>query len=296
MKFHSPLRYPGGKSRLTPLIKSLISKAGLENTTYIEPFAGGAGVAMSLLLDGTADQVVINDLDKAIYSFWRAVKTESKTLIKMIANTQITINERSRQQAIYQAEKRYSVELAFAALFLNRVNRSGIITGGPIGGHEQNGDWKLDARFNKDAIIERIADISCRKNAIVVYNKDVITLIDRFMPKYIDNAFIYFDPPYYNKAKRLYKNSLSHADHVRIAKRILGYVDCPWLLTYDDVAEIRELYAERGIKRFDLNYSAANKGKASEIIVCSDFSFLASFNELGSNKIQLNIRDYEEIS
>ena len=296
VKFYSPLRYPGGKSKLTPLIKSLMAKAGLVNATYIEPFAGGAGVAMSLLLDGTADQVVINDLDKAVYSFWRAVKTESNALIKMIANTQITIDERSRQQTIYRTEKRYSVELAFAALFLNRVNRSGIITGGPIGGHEQNGNWKLNARFNKEAIIDRIAEISRKKNAIVVYNQDVITLIDNFLPKYTANAFIYFDPPYYNKAKRLYKNALTHAAHVRIANRILDYVDCPWLLTYDDVAEIRKLYAERGIKRFDLNYSAANKGKASEIIVCSDFSFLTSLCELNSNTIRLNLRDYEEMS
>ena len=295
MKFHSPLRYPGGKSRLAPLIKELISKACLKNPTYIEPFAGGAGAAMSLLLDGAVSQVVINDLDRAVYSFWRAVKTDSYTLIKMITDTQITIEERNRQLAIYQSEKRYSVELAFAALFLNRVNRSGIITGGPIGGYEQNGSWKLDARFNKRAIAERIANISNRKDSIVVYNKDAITFIDKYMPRYEANAFVYFDPPYYNKAKRLYKNSLTHEDHVRISERILGCVDCHWLLTYDDVAEIRVLYADRGIRRFDLNYSAANKGKASEIIVCSDFSFLTSLDELGSNKIFLNLRNYEEI-
>ena len=296
MKFHSPLRYPGGKSKLTPLIKELISDSGLENATYVEPFAGGAGVAMSLLMDGAVSQIVINDLDKAIYSFWRAIKNDSKTLISMIANTPITIEERKRQLLIYHSEKRYSVELAFATLFLNRVNRSGIITGGPIGGHEQSGKWKLDARFNKDAIVERIADIAQRKSAIVIYNQDVISLIDKFVPKYSGNAFVYFDPPYYKKAERLYKNALSHDDHVRIAKRILGLADCNWLLTYDNVPEIRELYSLQGIKCFDLNYSAANKGRASEIMVCSDAQLLNRAVGRDKSWAMLNLRNYEEMS
>jgi len=295
MKFRSPLRYPGGKSKLTPFIKALISKAGLKDATYVEPFAGGAGVAVSLLMDGTVSQIVINDLDKAVYSFWRAVKTESKALIKMIADTHITIEEREKQLAIYQNEKRYSVELAFATLFLNRVNRSGIITGGPIGGYEQSGHWKLDARFNKGAIIERITDIANKKNAVAVYNQDVIAFIDKILPKYADSAFVYFDPPYYNKAKRLYKNALSHDDHARIARRILGCVDCHWLLTYDDVPEIRALYAGKSIKCFDLNYSVANKGKASEIIVCSDNSLLDSFAGQSSVGAAFNLRNCEVI-
>ena len=290
MKFYSPLRYPGGKSKLAPLIKLMISKAGLENATYIEPFAGGAGVAMTLLLDGTVGQVVINDLDKAVYSFWRAIKTDASKLIDMIEVTPITIEEWRKQRAIYLNEKRYSVELAFAVLFLNRTNRSGIITGGPIGGHGQSGDWRLDARFNKVAIIEKIKELSSRKNAIIVYNKDVISLIDKYIPRFSENAFVYFDPPYYNKAERLYKNALVHSDHVRISERILRRVDCAWLLTYDDVAEIRKLYAERDIKRFDLNYSAANKGKASEIMTCSDARLFPSESEMSEAKINLNIR------
>ena len=290
MIFYSPLRYPGGKSKLAPLVKLLISKAELDQATYVEPFAGGAGVALTLLLEGTVGQVVINDLDKAVYSFWRAVKNESKKLIKLIENTPVTIDEWRKQHALYQQEQRYSVELAFAALFLNRANRSGIITGGPIGGHSQDGDWKLNARFNKNAIIERILAISSRKNAIKVYNKDVITLIDKHIPKYTDNAFIYFDPPYYSKAKRLYKNALDYSDHERISRRILGQIGCHWLLTYDDVPEIRGLYAEREIRHFDLNYSAANKGKASEIIVCSDIRLLPSEDEMKFAKIKLNIR------
>lgn len=292
LKFYSPLRYPGGKTKLVPFVSLLISKANLKGCTYIEPFAGGAGVALTLLLEGMVEQIVINDYDKAVYSLWRAIKTEPTNLIKFITETSITIEEWHKQQAIYKNARGYSVELAFATLFLNRVNRSGIITGGPIGGYGQRGEWKLDARFNKIAIIERINSISKKGNSIAIYNQDIIRLIDRFMPKYMDNAFVYFDPPYYNKSQRLYKNFLSHDDHACIAERILGHVKCPWLLTYDDVPEIRALYRGKNVRRFDLNYSAARKGKASEIIVCSDFHLYPSDEEMSEAEICLNIRRY----
>jgi DNA adenine methylase len=290
MKFYSPLRYPGGKSKLVPLIKLLISKANLNGCTYIEPFAGGAGVAVTLLMEGTVDSIVINDYDQAVYSIWHAIKTEPSQLIDLISKTPITIAEWQRQRVIYQNAYEYSVELAFATLFLNRVNRSGIITGGPIGGYEQKGEWKLDVRFNKDAIIERINDISKKRNAIKIYNQDIICLIDQHMTKFMENGFVYFDPPYYNKSQRLYKNPLSYYDHAQIAERILNRVKCPWLLTYDDVPEIRTLYQDKEIKRFDLNYSAAKKGKASEIIVCSDLWLYPTDDEMQTAKICLNMR------
>jgi DNA adenine methylase len=115
-------------------------------------------------------------------------------------------------------------------------------------------------------------------------------LIDIYLPRYEKNAFIYFDPPYYNKSQRLYKNFLSHNDHANIAERILKNVISPWILTYDDVPEIQELYRGMEIRRLDLNYSAANKGKASEIIMCSDVNLYPTATEMTAAKICLNIR------
>jgi DNA adenine methylase len=298
-RFYSPLRYPGGKSKLAPLLSLFISKANIKDCTYIEPFAGGAGAALALLMDGTATEVVINDYDTSIYSFWYAVQNEPFKLIELIRETSITIDEWRNQQKIYQNRgkiKQYSLELAFATLFLNRANRSGIITGGPIGGYEQNGKWKLDARFNKDVIIERIRDISSRKNSIKVYNEDIISLMDKYLPDYTNNnnTFIYFDPPYYNKGQKLYKNSFSHEDHVRISKRILERVNCPWVLTYDDVPAIKRLYETQDMRCFDLTYSAANKGKASEIIICSDSNLYPTAKEMADANICLNIRQQGE--
>ena len=93
---------------------------------------------------------------------------------------------------------------ALQRFYMNRTNRSGIIKGGVIGGLEQNGNWKLDARFNKDNLIKRISKIVERKDGIHIYNKDVSSLVKNYLPKYEDNAFVYFDPPYFGKGKQLY--------------------------------------------------------------------------------------------
>ena len=263
----SPLRYPGGKNRLSSFIALSIANSGIHDCTYIEPFAGGAGVALALLLDGTVSRIVINDFDKAIYSFWRAVKESPNDLIKRIDRTPVTIDEWHKQRKIYSDATAYSVDLAFATLFLNRTNRSGILSAGPIGGYKQDGDWLLDVRFNKEAIISKISVISTLKDYISVYNKDIISLLKNYIQKHNDNIFLYFDPPYYNKGQKLYKNFLTPADHEKIRDVIIQEIDAPWIMTYDDVNEIHELYHTYVIKTFDLTYSVANKGTASEIMI-----------------------------
>lgn len=284
--FYSPLRYPGGKGKLTPLVRYLIEKVNTENPVYIEPFAGGAGVALELLLEGTVETIVINDYDKAIASFWKAILNEPNRFVDMIYNVPVTVNEWKRQKEIYlSSPNRYSFELGFATFFLNRTNRSGIIKGGIIGGANQEGKWKIDARFNKDELIKRILRISEFKKNIVVYNKDAISLIKNYMPKYGPDAFAYFDPPYFEKGKALYKNYYDYLDHRCIEKHIREYVDCNWIITYDNVPEIWSIYKEFLIKEFSINYSAADKRKASELMIFKNSMLCPTNEELKENKI-----------
>ena len=229
----SPLRYPGGKYRLSPFVRLAINNLNIQNCTYIEPFAGGAGVALSLLLDGTANRIVINDYDKAIYSLWRAIKNEPHALIRLIKNTPVDINEWNKAKNIYSTATSYSLELAFATLFLNRTNRSGILNAGPIGGKKQDGDWKLDVRFDKTAIIEKIEKIASHKDSITIYNKDIISLLHNYVPNLGNNVFIYFDPPYFKKGQKLYKNFFDPKDHQTIRDVIMNEITSPWILTYD---------------------------------------------------------------
>lgn len=288
--FYSPLRYPGGKGKLEPFMELLIRQTGHLGGTYVEPFAGGAGIALELLEKGIVSDIVINDLDKGIYSFWRAILTETDRFINNIRNVELSIDEWNRQREIIDDCSRYSYELGFATFYLNRTNRSGIIKGGVIGGIEQAGNWRMDARFNREALIERIVKIASRKNHIHLYNKDVNSFIQNYLPKHQQNAFVYFDPPYFDKGKQLYLNFFSYDDHVRIERMINNQVNCDWVITYDDVQEIADIYQNHILKRFDLNYSAAVKRKASEIIIFKRKSMIPTDSQLQHNGICVNLR------
>ena len=183
--FYSPLRYPGGKAKLARFMEFIIKERGYIGGTYIEPFAGGAGIAVELLLRDVVSRIVINDYDKGIWSFWKAILTETERFISEIRTVPLTINEWEKQRSIcLNYNKKYSFELGFATFYMNRTNRSGIIKGGVIGGLEQTGKWKIDARFNRESLISRIESIAFRKKDIHLYNQDITTFIEHYVPFY----------------------------------------------------------------------------------------------------------------
>jgi len=273
-KFHySPLRYPGGKTFLFPFFDRMIKKNRLYNVTYVEPFAGGAGAALALLFLEKVDKIVINDLDRAIYSFWKSAIFDSNEFVKKIHSTPVTIKEWHRQKATYCNPKSKQFDLGFSTFFLNRTNRSGILNGGPIGGMKQKGKWKIDARFNKKKLADKIYELSLYKNRISVFNKDGLQLIHDYLNKI--NTFIYLDPPYYEKGAALYLNHYKKNDHEILAEQLNQNVNAFWLLTYDNKKEIKSLYQDRKIINYSLNYNAYKLRKGKEIMVLSD-AFCAS--------------------
>ena len=198
--YYSPLRYPGGKGKLASFMEYMIDQLGHQGGTYIEPFAGGAGIAMELLLRNVVSRIVINDYDKAVWSFWKAILTETDRFVEEIRTVPLTVDEWQKQHKILVTQNdKYSFELGFAAFYLNRTNRSGIIKGGVIGGQEQAKDWKMDVRFKREELVTRIQRIAARKKDIKLYNKDVNSFIKNYVPLYEENALIYFDPPYFRK-------------------------------------------------------------------------------------------------
>lgn len=269
LKFHySPLRYPGGKTFLFSFFDKIIKENGLGNITYIEPFAGGAGAALALLFLEKVERIVINDLDKAIYSFWKSAIFNSEKFIRKLFSTPITIKEWRKQKLIYNNTQSSYFDLGFATFFLNRTNISGIVNGGPIGGIQQEGKWKIDARFNKEKLAERIRQLSLYKNRISVFNRDGVDLMNEYLNK--KNVFIYLDPPYYEKGATLYLNHYKKEDHEVLAKLLNCNPDAFWLLTYDNKKEIKSLYPERKIVNFSLNYNAYESHKGKEILISSD--------------------------
>lgn len=267
--YHTPLRYPGGKGKFALFVKNLIEQNDLTGD-YLEPYAGGAAVALDLLFSGYCKNIHINDLDPAIFNFWKSVTEETENFLRLIADTNITIEEWHNQKRILANPQDHSqLEHGFATFFLNRTNRSGILKGGVIGGKNQDGNYKLDVRFNKINLTKRIKRIGEHSSNIHVYNLDALKLLsmaDNLLP---EDSLIYLDPPYYIKGQGLYRNFYKHEDHVRI-NHALATVKTKWIVSYDNCPEIKEIYNDYRQDDYALNYSAYHKMKGSEVMIYCD--------------------------
>lgn len=264
--YHTPLRYPGGKAKFAPFVKDLMEANSLSGD-YLEPYAGGAGVALDLLFNGYCKNIHINDFDVAIYNFWKSITEDTDGFLKKVVDTDVTMEEWFKQKEVLANPEIHStLEHGFATFFLNRTNRSGILKGGVIGGKAQSGVYKLDARFNKVDLVNRIEMIGKFAKHINVYNKDAVELlneVDSFLPP---DSLIYLDPPYYVKGQGLYRNFYMHEDHVQIRKA-LDFVKTKWIVSYDNCQEIKDIYTGYVQDDYVLNYSAYHKMKGSEVMI-----------------------------
>lgn len=268
MRYYSPLRYPGGKGRLAPFIRQVFIDNSLCEGVYIEPYAGGAAIALELVMTGYAREAWINDIDSAIHAFWHSALNDSTALIKKVQRAKLTISEWHRQRSIYlDSDNQNSLSLGFATLYLNRVNRSGILSAGVIGGLSQTGTWLIDARFNREELIERLQRVAQYRHRIHLFNLDAEKLLKKVpIPK---RSLIYLDPPYFRKAQRLYRNHYAEADHARIAKLVHSLRETHWIVSYDDAPEILNLYPRKRRIRYALNYSAQEKRNGAELMFFS---------------------------
>jgi DNA adenine methylase len=268
---NSPLRYPGGKQILARVLGHLIKLNGCEGGTYVEPYAGGAGAALTLLFGEYVSRMIINDADTRIYAFWNAILNQTERFLGLLRDTNTTVDEWRRQRQIYLHPTLYSsLRVGFATFFLNRCNRSGIIgSGGLIGGVKQNGKWKLDARFNKNELGQRIGRIARYKERITIANMDAIELLKKHVakPAIATRTFVYLDPPYYAKGKDLYHDHYIPSDHAALASFLRDEASFTWVMSYDNVPEIRSLY--KGLRQinFNLGYSAHKWRTGEELLI-----------------------------
>lgn len=284
-KFVSPLRYPGGKLKVVDYVKRLFEANDLLDGTYIEPYAGGASVALTLLFSEYASRIRINDIDRSIFAFWHSVLNETEALCRMITDTPVNMDVWQVQREV-QARKQDAelLELGFSTFFLNRTNRSGILSGGVIGGKEQTGNFLIDARYNKKNLIERIESVAEYADRIELTSMDAVELI-KSIRRPAEKSFCYLDPPYYVKGRDLYLNHYNDDDHRDIAKAIKKYKG-KWIISYDAVPFISELYKGFRQKEYYLSYSAGNPSKGKEIIVYSDGLVVPDIDVVKSPKLK----------
>ena len=274
MRYDSPLRYPGGKASLKTLLARTVTSNGLQGCRYFEPFAGGAGAALALLREGVVSELRLNDLDPGVVAFWHTVLNDAGRFVDQISSVPLTIAEWKRQRCVYSlGPGAGTFELGFAAFYLNRCNRSGVLrSAGPIGGHSQGGTWKIGARFNRDGLAKRVLAINSRRDQIHVTNMDARLFLTRELPRGRErrSVFAYLDPPYHENSSRLYLNSYQDRDHKDLARYMRRQKTLQWIMSYDDSSLIWELYSSCVVSRFSVRYSLQRRKCANELLISPD--------------------------
>jgi DNA adenine methylase len=268
---YSPLRYPGGKQILGTVLAHLIKINKREGGVYVEPYCGGAGAALGLLFRESVDRLMLNDADRNMYAFWRCILHDTDNFVRLLCDTPLSVDEWRRQRDIYRnPDDNAQLAVGFATFYLNRCNRSGVIgRGGLIGGLDQRGKWKLDARFNRVELAHRIERIASYRERITISNQDALTFLRSEVSnsKIVDKAFVYLDPPYYLKGSQLYLNHYGPDDHARLAAFVKRECDFLWVMTYDNIPEVQALYRRFRCVSFNIGYSARDWRVGREIMI-----------------------------
>ncbi|MDH2326023.1 DNA adenine methylase [Cereibacter sp. SYSU M97828] len=282
----SPLRYPGGKGKLFPFFAELMSHNKIRECHYCEPYAGGAGLALKLLSSGLVDRISLNDVDDAIWAFWFSALTYNSELCRMVETADLSISEWYRQREIWRAKDTSDIlKLGFATFYLNRTNRSGIIEGaGPVGGYSQSGKWRLDARFDREKQSAAIRALAPFKSRISMSHLDALDFLSGSLAD--ETALTYLDPPYYVKGSKLYRNAYAHNDHVAVMAAVSNYRQAHWVVSYDAVKPILEIYSKFEPVLYSLNYSAGAVGSGKEVIYLSDSLSLPSMIGFEQNAVR----------
>ena len=269
----TPLRYPGGKAKLATFVKAAIEKNGLVDGQYVEPYAGGAAIGLELLFHEYVSRIYINDISRPVYAFWKSVLDHTEDLIRLVSDTKLSVKAWDRQKKILSHPRDHDeLQLGFATFFLNRTNRSGILNGGIIGGRDQSGPWKIDARYNAAELAYRIGEIAKQKRRIVLTRRDALSFLRSGISSWPENTLIYLDPPYYAQGKDLYYDFYTHDDHKDVASFVQKSIrKQKWLVSYDNRIEIRRMYVGCTKLIYDLQYSARERRIGSEIMfLCND--------------------------
>lgn len=289
MKLLSPLRYPGGKAGLAPFLSDILELNDIREADYFEPYAGGAGAALALLTSGRVRRILINDADFRIYSFWHTIINNPMWFVDKIMKAKLDLKEWREQREICLSSGNDMKDIGFAAFYMNRCNRSGVLNSGPIGGYEQAGEWRLNARFTKPALIKRVIDISSLREKIEISNLDAVAFLKKRLPSGNSRkkSFVYLDPPYVEKGRRLYLNAYEPDDHGEISKYIAQQKVLPWIMSYDDSELVRYLYKNQQVAFLPIRYSLQKKRTANELIIAPRQVRLPKIMRIGSRRFNL---------
>lgn len=272
LEAYTPLRYPGGKAKLAEYVKRLLQENRLLDGEYVEPYAGGAAIGLELLFEEYVSLIHINDVSRPVYAFWKSVLKHTEEFCRRVLKTPLTVAQWDKQKRVLKgAHNADDIDLGFATFFLNRTNRSGILNGGIIGGRDQTGPWKIDARYNAKELVRRIEAIAGMGDRIKLTRQDALKFLEKGITRWPKETLIYLDPPYYVKGRDLYHDFYEPKDHAEVAAFVLKNIrKQKWIVSYDNVPQIRKLYGGTRHVIYDIGYSARKASQGSEVMFFCD--------------------------
>jgi DNA adenine methylase len=288
----SPLRFPGSKKKLVKYLYLLIQKNKITPKIFVEPFVGGGNVFLNFLANEIVHKAIIADKDKLIYSFWKTLFSEPNYLIQFVKTVNVSLRTFYEMKKIANSPTRHGQRiLACACIFLNRTSFSGILTksAGPIGGKEQQSDYKIDCRFNKESIISKLRYIASFKDKVTVFPfdwQDTLNYVEKTLgsANLKKNTLYYLDPPFYYKAEQLYATYFTEDQHDDLYRRLMSFKNNNWILSYDNAYMIHKLYSNCSRMHFAMPYSINSKSTRVEkelIITPLELPKISSQNDSG---------------
>ena len=261
----SPLRYPGGKTWLVPHLRSWLSELNAKPEVLVEPFAGGAIVSLTAVMEELVDRCVMSEIDPDVAAFWKAALWHSDELIECV---HAFLPTRENVTLLNGMVPETVVDRGFRTLVLNRTRRGGILAKGASLARAGEAGKGVASRWYPSTISRRIKAISRVAHRIDFREGDGMEVLEQLTNGPNSRTVVFVDPPYTaagkGAGKRLYNHNL--VDHQRLF-RLLTQTDADFLVTYDQSVEILELIRNHCLQVKRVNMKSTHHTQIWELLI-----------------------------
>jgi len=267
----SPFRYPGGKTWLVPYIRQWLASLSTRPTEFIEPFAGGAIVGLTVAAEQFADHVTLVELDDQIAAVWHTIlESDAEWLANRIASFDLT--PESVEVVLAQTNVTLQ-EKAFQTIIKNRVNRGGILAHGAGKLKQGENGRGLKSRWYPETLRKRILNIAQIRDRISFIEGDGFMVLQQNTCR--SDTVFFIDPPYTAAGKKAGTRLYTHfeIDHERLFE-IANHLTGDFLMTYENAEGVHQLAQQHGFETQVVAMKNTHHAEMTELLIGRDLSWV----------------------